>query len=181
MDRSFLSYVGGFAIVAVFLILFALPPAKADQPYKSGSIVIDQPWARATPAGAKTAAVYFIVRNTGTTEDRLIGAHSSASGQVDIHQMTMDNNVMKMAPVTGGIAIPASGSVTLGPSGFHIMLIDLKQPLVKGNRLPLTLTFEHAGSIDIQGDIEAIGSPGPATQDKPAGAMDNMKMDGMKM
>jgi copper(I)-binding protein len=70
--------------------------------------------------------------------------------------------------------------VTLGPSGFHIMLTGLKGPLVKGTRVPLTLTFEHAGSIDVQADVEAIGSPGPATPGKPSDG-NTMKMDGMKM
>lgn len=155
----------GAAIVAALLIplTFASLPARADQPYKIGSIEIVQPWARATPNGAHTGAAYLVIRNTGKTEDRLIAARSPAATQADVHQMSMKDNVMQMAPVKGGLAIPPGGSVTLQPNGYHIMLIGLKSGLAKGSQIPLTLTFAKAGSIEVQVKVEAIGSMGPAS------------------
>jgi len=167
MIRSYI-YIGATFVVVLACYLISVPASAHDgNHYTLGSLHIDRPWARATPSGARAGAAYFIVRNLGATDDRLIGASSPTAAQADVHEMSMNGNVMHMAMVKGGLVIPAGGSITLQPSGYHIMLTGLKGPLVKGTRVPMTLTFEHAGSIDIQVEVEAIGAAGPASHGKP--------------
>jgi periplasmic copper chaperone A len=156
-------------------------PAQADEPYKVGSIEIDQPWARATPPTARTGAAYFVLHNTGTSEDRLVGIRSSAADRADVHRMSMNGDIMTMSEVNGGLAIPAGGSVALQPSGYHVMLTGLKHALMQGSEIPLTLTFANAGSVEIHVEVEAIGAPGPTPPAKEDGTMKGMNMNGMKM
>ena len=76
--------------------------------------------------------------------------------------MTMDNGVMKMRPVEGGLEIKPGETVTLRPSGFHVMLVDLKQPLQQGKMAEATLKFENAGTVKVEFPIAAIGASAPA-------------------
>jgi periplasmic copper chaperone A len=144
--------------------LSALPVQAKD--YDVGPIHISQPWARATPKGASTAAAYMTIMNTGTTPDRVSCVSSDASAKCEIHSMTMTNGVMQMRPVQGGLEIKPGETVTLKPSGFHVMMEDLKHPLAQGNTVKITLKFEHAGTIDVDYPIEAIGAAAPGV---PAG------------
>jgi len=132
------------------------------------SITVEQPWARATPAGAKTGAVYMTLDNKSGTADRLTGASSDVADKLQIHEMKVENGVMQMREIAGGLPIPASGSVTLKPGSYHVMLIGLKKPLTAGEKFPLTLTFEKAGNISVTVPVQAMG----ATQDK--GGMGSM-------
>ena len=75
--------------------------------------------------------------------------------------MTMDGNVMRMRAIAA-VDIPAGETVTLGSSGYHVMLIDLARPLVAGSTVPLTLTFEKSGTLDVVADVEAAAGPGKA-------------------
>ena len=140
----------------------ALPARAAD--YMLGSIRISQPWARATPKGASTGAAYMTVTNKGTTPDRVSCASSDASAKCQIHSMTMDNGVMKMRPVEGGLEIKPGETITLKPSGFHVMLVDLKSPLEQGKTVEVTLQFEKAGTVKVEFPVAAIGAAAPGTQ-----------------
>ena len=119
------------------------------------------PWARATPKGAAAGAAYMTVTNKGTAPDRLNCVSDDASAQCQIHSMTMENGVMKMRPVEGGLEIKPGETVTLAPGGFHMMLLDLKAPLEQGKTLKATLKFDHAGTVDVEYPIAAIGAPAP--------------------
>jgi periplasmic copper chaperone A len=144
-------------------LLFAwLPGLASAHDYKLGALEIDHPWARATPPTAPTGGGYLVVTNTGTTPDRLIVARSPAAEQVQVHEMKMDGAVMRMRELDHGLEIPAGGSVTLAPGGFHLMMIGLKGPLKEGTRVPLTLIFEKAGSIDVEVAVESMGASHPA-------------------
>jgi len=145
--------------------------------YKLGALEIGQPWSRATPKSAETAAGYLTIKNTGSTPDRLVSATFSDAGTAQIHQMSMDNGVMKMREVANGLEIKPGETVALKPQGFHIMFMGLKEPLVKGQMVKGTLTFEKAGTIDVDFAVEAAGSPGP----EGGGQMqhDHMQMDHM--
>jgi copper(I)-binding protein len=90
--------------------------------------------------------------------DRLTSASSDVASQVQIHEMSMDNGIMKMREVAGGLAVPADGSVALKPGSYHVMLIGLKKPLAAGDSFPLTLTFEKAGNISIMVPVKALAS-----------------------
>jgi copper(I)-binding protein len=150
-----------FAAILVFASTqgFAVGAHAAD--YDVGSIKITQPWARATPKGASSAAAYLTVTNTGTAPDRLSCASSDVSGQCQVHSMVMDNGVMKMRPVEGGLEIKPGETVTLKPSSVHIMLTDLKQPLEAGKTATATLQLEKAGTVKVEFPIVAIGAPAP--------------------
>jgi periplasmic copper chaperone A len=147
-----------FAIGASFAIFVAAPAQAAD--VDVGSIHIAQPWARATPKGAASGAGYMTITNNGTAPDRVSCVSSDASGQCQIHSMTMEDGVMKMRPVEGGLEIKPGETVTLKPGGFHIMLLDLKHPLDAGESLKATLKFDKAGTVDVTYPIAAIGAPG---------------------
>ena len=132
------------------------------------AITVEQPWARATSSGAKTGAVYMTLDNKSGTADRLTGASSDVADKLQIHEMKVENGVMQMRQIAGGLAIPANGSVVLKPGSYHVMLIGLKKPLTPGDKFPLTLSFEKAGNISVTIPVQAMG----ATQDK--GSMGNM-------
>ena len=129
--------------------------------YDVGSIHITQPWARATPKGAKSGAGYMTITNKGTTADRVNCVSSDASAQCQIHSMTMEGGVMKMRPVEGGLEIKPGETVTLAPGGFHMMLVTLKHPLETGQTVKATLKFDKAGTVDVNYPVEAIGAPAP--------------------
>ena len=131
-------------------------PAWA-QAYKLGSLEVDQPWTRATAPTAKAGGGFVTITNKGTTPDRLIAARSAASAKVEIHEMKMDGNVMRMRELDKGLEIPPGATVTLKPGGYHIMFMGLKAPFAKDARVPVTLIFEKAGSIDVEMKVEAMG------------------------
>jgi len=139
--------------------LFALAGIAVASDYTLKDLRIEHPYARPTPPGARTGAAYFSVRNAGRVPDRLIAATSSAARSVELHSMTMEGNLMKMRAVTG-IDIPAGGSVSLAGGGYHAMLVDLVKPLHAGDRVPLTLTFEKAGKIEVVASVEAASGTG---------------------
>jgi len=142
------------AVLPAFL--FALPAAAHD--YKIGALEIEHPWTRATAPTAKSGGGFLTITNKGTTPDRLIAARSSVSLKVEVHEMKMDGTVMRMREVEGGIEIPPGKTVTLKPGGYHIMFMELKAPLAQGGKVPVTLVFEKAGSIDVELKIEAVGA-----------------------
>jgi copper(I)-binding protein len=149
---------------------FALAASAAlAHDYKAGAIVIDHPWARTTPRGASVGAGYFSLTNTGTTADRLTGATAAAADHVELHEMTMVDGVMRMRPVKDGIALAPGQRIEFKSNAFHLMLVDLKEPLQQGQRVKGTLTFEKAGTVDIEFLVEGIGGPARA-----APAMDHM-------
>ncbi len=156
--------------------LAAIGVQAAD--YDVGNIHIAQPWARATPKGASTAAGYMTVTNNGTAPDRVGCVSSDVSAQCQIHSMTMEGGIMRMRPVEGGLEIKPGETVTLKPSGVHVMFLDLKQPLQPGKTVKATLKFEKAGTVDVEYPIVAIGAAAPGV---PAGGGATMEGHGGMM
>jgi copper(I)-binding protein len=150
------------AIVAFFLAQLLAFAAMATD-YDVDSIHIAQPWSRATPKGAKTGAGYMTITNKGKTPDKVSCVSDDASAQCEIHSMTMEGGIMKMRPVEGGLEIKPGETVTLAPSGFHIMFRDLKHPLEQGNTVKATLKFDKAGAVDVEYPVLAIGASAPGT------------------
>ncbi len=136
----------------------------------NGTLVFEEPWTRATPAGAKVGAAYLLIVNTGTAADRLVGASSPIAERVEVHTMTMSDGVMRMRRLDDGLAIAPQSLVELKPGGRHIMLIGLKQPIKKGETVPITLTFEQAGTVDLGFMAAGIGAPAPTRQAPPSGS-----------
>jgi hypothetical protein len=145
----------------VSTILLAAPAVRADD-VKAGDLVITQAWSRATPGGAKTGGGFLTIENKGTSPDKLIGVSADVAGKVEVHEMTTDGGVMKMRPVEGGLAIDPGKTVKLAPGGLHLMMMDLKNPLKQGDKLPVTLQFEKAGKVQVTLDVQGVGAPGPS-------------------
>jgi copper(I)-binding protein len=120
---------------------------------KVGSLVITHPWSRQSPRAADVAAGFFSVTNTGTEDDRLVKATASISPMVQLHDMQMDGDVMKMVELPGGIAIPAGTTVDLKPGSLHVMFMQLKQPVMVGEEIRGTLVFEKAGPVEVQFEV----------------------------
>ncbi len=145
--------------LAALIAIFAVPAWAHD--YKLGAIEIGQPWTRATPPTAEVGGGFLVITNTGTTPDRLIAARSLVAGKVEIHEMKMDGDIMRMREVEKGIEIPPGGKVELKPGGFHIMFMGLKAPFAKDTDVSVTLVFEKAGSIDVEFMVAPMGATGP--------------------
>jgi copper(I)-binding protein len=150
-------------LLRVFGLLLAFLPAVAfAHDYKLGALEISEPWTRATASTAPTAGGFLTITNKGTTPDRLVAVRSAAAAKVQVHEMKMDGNIMRMRALEHGLDIPAGGTVKLAPGGFHLMMMGLKRPLKKGTEVPVTLVFEKAGSIDIELDVEGMGATHPS-------------------
>jgi periplasmic copper chaperone A len=160
------------AAVATLLSVAAAHAAEV----KAGDLVISGAWSRATPGGAKVAGGYLTIENKGTAADRLVAGSAEVAGRFEIHEMSMDNGVMKMRPLDKGLPIEPGKTVKLAPGSFHLMLEDLKSPLKQGDHVPVTLQFEKAGQVQVTLDVEGIGAKAPGDGGT---AMDHggMKMD----
>ena len=145
--------------LAILLALCAMliAPAVAHE-YTVGSLHIGHPWSRATPKGAVIGAGYLKITNKGTAPDRLLGGSSEAAKSFELHVMSMENGVMKMRPVEGGIEIKPGETVEFKPESYHVMLVGLKEPLVQGHRVKATLDFEKAGKVAVEFVVESIGA-----------------------
>jgi copper(I)-binding protein len=125
--------------------------------YEKGDLQIRHPWARATPPGTTVGVGYFEIRNTGKEADRLLSATSPAARQVEMHISEHAGEVARMRQLRA-FEVPARERLTLEPNGAHLMLVDLVQPLKKGERFPMKLRFERAGEIDIEFEVQEMGS-----------------------
>jgi copper(I)-binding protein len=128
--------------------------------FKLGDLTVTSPWTRATPGGAKIAGGYLKITNNGASADRFVGAKSDASDRVEIHEMSMSDGVMKMRPLPNGVEIKPGETVELKSGGYHLMFMDLKQPLKQGDSLKARLQFEKAGSLDVDFNVNALGATG---------------------
>lgn len=155
--------------------LALLSGAALAHGYKVGPLEIGHPWSRATPKSAPVGGGYFTVTNTGKEADRLISVQSDASKRVELHEMKMEDGVMKMRAVDGGLPVPAGGKLELTPSGYHVMFIDLAAPFVTGSSFKGRLVFEKAGSVDVEFQVEAM-----STKTMDHSAMPHMDHSGMK-
>jgi periplasmic copper chaperone A len=150
--------------IATFAVALALAWSSASahaHDYKAGGLLIDHPWARATPQGTTVGAGYLTVRNRGKTADRLLSAATPIAGKVEIHQMAVKDGVATMRPVEGGIPIAPGKSIELKAGGYHLMLMDLKEPLKAGEKVPGSVVFEKAGKVEVEFVVEAIGAKAP--------------------
>ncbi|VIO74855.1 copper chaperone PCu(A)C [Bradyrhizobium ivorense] len=149
-------------IVALAAFATALVSASARaEDVKAGDLVITQAWARATPSGAKIGGGYLTIENKGTAPDRLVSGSGDVAGRMEIHEMAMDNGVMKMRPLDKGVTIEPGKTLKLAPGGFHLMMFDLKNPLKQGDKVPVTLQFEKAGKVTVSLDVQSVGAQSP--------------------
>lgn len=142
--------------IAVFSALLSTG-GQAHQ-YEIGNITIDHPWTRATPAGAKVAGGYASITNKGNEPDRLIGGSAEGAEKFEVHEMTVENDVMKMRQLAGGLEIKPGETVELKPGSYHVMMIGLAKPYKEGDSVKGALTFEKAGTVEIEFKVEAMGA-----------------------
>jgi len=138
------------------IALMAFAASIQAQEAKVGSIKIENAYVRATAPGQPAAGAFMKIDNSGAA-DQLLSASSPAAGEVQLHQMSMEGNVMKMGQVKD-IAVPANGSVDLKPGGYHIMLMNIKAPLKAGETVPVKLKFAKAGEVEVKLPVNAVGS-----------------------
>jgi len=172
-----LSRIVAFATIASALFTVSV---RAEE-VKAGDLVISQAWGRATPKGAKVAGGYVTIENKGAAPDRLLGGSGDFAGKVEVHEMAMDNGVMKMRPLEKGLAIEPGKTVKLAPGGNHLMMLDLKAPLKQGDKVPLTLEFEKAGKVTLSLEVQGVGAQGPAAAGRSGDQMKMQGHSGMKM
>ena len=164
------------ALFAVGLVVCGLANAAQAEDVTAGGMKIIAPWARATPKGASVGGGYMKITNTGSTADRLIGGASEISSRFEIHEMSMDNGVMKMRSVPGGIEIKPGQTVEFGPSGYHVMLVGLNRQLMQGDRFKATLEFAKAGKVEVDFTVESIGANGSGAKSSGDHDMPGMQM-----
>ncbi len=126
--------------------------------YRIGTLVVEGPWARATPGGAQVAAGYLKITNTGSTPDRLVGGTFPLAGAVEVHEMASSDGVMKMRRLENGLEIAPGKTIELKPGGYHLMFTGLREGLKVGEAAKARLTFEKSGTVDVEFRIAPIGA-----------------------
>lgn len=125
----------------------------------SAQVLVKDAWIRATVPQQKATAAFMQL--TATQDGKLVSVSSPGVPVVEVHEMRMDAGVMKMRPIPA-LDLPAGKMVALTPSGYHVMLMDLKQPMKAGDRVPLTLVVEtKAGkreTVEVQAEVRAPGA-----------------------
>jgi hypothetical protein len=140
------------------LAALAAPAAFAQ----STSVKVENAWARATAPGQKNGSVY--VDLTSTSNAALVAAGSPVAGRAELHSMSTEGGVMRMRALPR-VELPAGRTVKLAPGGTHVMLVDLKQPLKPGDKVPLTLSVQSSGTalttLKIEAEVRAVGAANP--------------------
>ena len=163
------------ALTATFLTLGCNPSPQASERANpadekvapQSSIAVSEAWAAETPAGAWVAAGYLTITNRGADADTLMGIVSARAPRVQLHEIVMDGDIARMRQMPE-MAITPNETLTLTPGGYHLMFLDIPTPFLTGENIPVTLTFAHAGRIEIQLPVrqrdvsQGNGAPGGA-------------------
>jgi len=147
--------LGLSAPVLALAAALSFAPAAWAHDYKLGDLTIDHPWARASVAA--NGAAYMMISTSGNTPDQLVEATSPVAGKVELHTHIVEGDVMRMRPVKA-IEVNIGEPTVLKPGGLHVMLIGLKAPLKEGEKFPLTLTFDKAGTVTVDVTVQATGA-----------------------
>ena len=141
----------------------AVAPAETttSAPVAVGDLVIRDAWTRQSPPGARAGGGYATITNNGGAADRLIGGSTPFSERFEVHEMSVTDGVMRMGEIDGGLEIGPGETVELKPGGFHLMFIDVTEPPVEGDTVPVTLLFERAGEVTLDLPVAAIGATAP--------------------
>jgi copper(I)-binding protein len=152
-------FIVSILLAGVVLVGVSLQaPVRAADAVTVGDLRIMQPWARAGAGHGNNGAAFMTIANSGSQDDRLVAASTTVAKKTEVHETTMEDGVMKMRMVMGGLTIPASGQVELKPMGLHVMMMGVTDKLVEGETLMLTLTFERAGSVELAVPIAGPGA-----------------------
>ena len=131
-----------------------LAAAAHAHEFSVDNLVIGHPWSRPTSSGMPTGVAYLSITNNGLRDDTLIAARTPAAARVEFHRSTLADGMARMRP-TGAVVLPPGVTIHAEPGGLHLMLVDLKAPLVAGALVPLVLTFRSAGDVTVQLEVES--------------------------
>lgn len=145
-------------VAATILAALALPWRTGAEEFRSGTLVVAEPWARASMG--RTGAAYVSIANRGGATDRLVKVATPVARRADIHTHVRDGDILRMRRVPD-LTIKPGETTVFRPGGLHIMLMGLDAPLRKGASFPMTLTFQHAGEIAIKVPVHGIAAMGP--------------------
>ena len=145
-----------FCLSICVLALALIAPTAIAHDYSHGPLKVDHPWSRPTPPGTPMGVGYLNISNSGSSDITLVGAATPRAGRVSIHETSMHDGVMRMAPVKGGLVIPGGSTVELKPHSFHLMLEKLKSPLREGESIPLTLSFDGAEDMQVELNVAPL-------------------------
>ena len=141
------------ASLLAFASITNLASASAHE-IKIGHLLIDHPWARQSPMKADVMAGFMVITNEGTEDDRLVKVTADISSNVQLHDMKMEGDVMKMVELPEGIVIPAGATVKLKPKSLHVMFMNVAKQPAEGEAFSGMLIFEKAGTV--QADFEVM-------------------------
>lgn len=144
-------------LICASLLALSLGVNVHAQTPGANAIVVEHAWARATPAGAQTGAVYMTVVNNGAMPDRLLDVTTPVADKVQIHKVSEENGVSSMRELRTMDVAPGA-KVIFKPGDMHAMLVGLKQPLKEGQTIPLTLNFEKAGKVNVVASVAKVGA-----------------------
>lgn len=175
MKRLVLPLIAALALTTMSIVTALAHDSKA---LIAGNLEITSAWVKATLPSQPAGGGFLTIENKGSEADRLLSATSPVTEIVQVHEMKMDGDVMKMAELKDGLEIPAGAKIELKPGGFHIMFMGLKNQIKEGETVHVTLTFEKAGVVEVDMPVMAAGAKGMHEQH---GQMkhDQMNMDGM--
>lgn len=143
------------ALAPLLLGLLSILPAQAQT-------TVTEPWVRGTVAQQKATGLFATI--TSAKGGRLVSASTPVAGLVEIHEMKMDGDTMRMRALANGLELPAGKAVQLKPGGYHVMLMDLKQPLKAGDEIAVTLVIEGADkqreTLQLKAPVRALAAPG---------------------
>ena len=149
-------------ILAILVLSFVSACGASTESGASSSagdapqIKVMDPWSRPSPMMAGNGVVYMMLMNEGGSADKLVSVETDVAEVAELHETKMENDVMKMSPIEGGIEVPAGGSAELKPGGMHVMLINLKKELVPGETVELTLNFEKSSPLTVKAEIREM-------------------------
>lgn len=141
-----------------FALLVLMPVAAFAHSFNKGDIVVDHPWTRATPGAATVGVGYVKITNNGKAADRLTGGTFDGAGALEVHEMKMDGDIMRMRQLKEGFEIGPGATVELKPGGNHLMFTGLTSAIAEGPKRKGTLVFEKAGAVDVEFAIEPIAA-----------------------
>ncbi|ARP88200.1 copper chaperone PCu(A)C [Bordetella genomosp. 9] len=165
-----------FSRLALGAAVLAFHGAVWAHDYTAGDIALDDLWVRATAPGQTAGGGYMTIQNQGKDGDQLIAVKSDAAASVSVHQTVTSNGVSTMREAEGGVPIPGHGKVVFAPGGYHIMFMKLKAPFKEGMEIPATLSFRHAGDVQVKFKVQPLTYKAPAM----SGSMHGMDMGAHK-
>ena len=166
------------AVLAVLVACVATNmPDQVRAGEKAAGIKIEKPWTRVTPPGAKVAAGFMTITNTGNEADRLVSGSVALAKTVEIHEMSMKDGIMRMNEVDAGLEIAPGATVVLKPGGYHLMFMGLTAEPQEGQPVKGKLKFEKAGEVAVEFAVAPLGAKSIGGGDKMTGSHEKERMD----